>query len=194
MMTGSIRQCGAGLGLPYLSPAPPCGPSSHAACSPGPRCDHPLCHPVSQSECCRAHRRGDHTPSSMRRHRGRGEGFCTACTRGLKTHTLLFGKGTCLVWYIYALESRLQREKLPNMATPYLIRRHLVPGWVACTHAVQKPLDRRVGWSESTIGVARLRPSRAAPAACRRASDLSRATLPQQGSAQGAPPSGECLS
>ena len=33
--------------------------------------------------------------------------FWTACTRRLKIHTLLVGEGTCLVWHIYALESRL---------------------------------------------------------------------------------------
>ena len=60
-------------------------------------------------------------------------GFCTACTRRLKSPTLLCGEGTCLLWSIYALELRLQAEKLPNMASLYCTQRHLVPGWVACT-------------------------------------------------------------
>ena len=64
---------------------------------------------------------------------GGGGGFCTACTRRLKTHTLLVGEGTCLVWHIYALGSRLQTEKLPNMASSYLTWRHPVLWSVACT-------------------------------------------------------------
>ena len=43
-----------------------------------------------------------------------------ACTRRLKTHSLLFGEGTCLVWHGCALESRLRTEKVPNMASLYL--------------------------------------------------------------------------
>ena len=31
---------------------------------------------------------------------------CTACLRRPKTPTLLFGEGACLVWHIYASESR----------------------------------------------------------------------------------------
>ena len=54
-------------------------------------------------------------------------------TRGLKTHTLLFGEGTGLAWHIYDLESRLQAEKMPNMASLYLPWRHKIPWWVACT-------------------------------------------------------------
>ena len=59
--------------------------------------------------------------------------LCTACTRRLKTHMLLFGEGIRLVWHIYALELRLQTEKLLNMASLYRTWSHLVPGWVACT-------------------------------------------------------------
>ena len=45
-------------------------------------------------------------------HRGMQEmvqsgNFRTACPRRLKTHLLLFGGGTCLVWHVCALESRL---------------------------------------------------------------------------------------
>ena len=54
-------------------------------------------------------------------------------TNGFKTHTLLFGEGTGLVWHICALESRLQTGKMPNMASTYLTWRHLIPGRVACT-------------------------------------------------------------
>ena len=40
--------------------------------------------------------------------------FCTACTRPLNTHPLPVGEGTCLVWHIPALESRLQTKGLPK--------------------------------------------------------------------------------
>ena len=33
-------------------------------------------------------------------------------TRRLKSHTLLFGEGSCLVWHIYVLESRLKNCQL----------------------------------------------------------------------------------
>ena len=59
--------------------------------------------------------------------------FRTACTRRLKTHTRLFGDGTCLVWHICALGSHPQTEKLPIMVRLYLTRRHPIPGWVVCT-------------------------------------------------------------
>ena len=43
----------------------------------------------------------------------------------------LFGDGACLVWHIYALESRVQTASL------YLTWRHLVPGWVACAQCAR---------------------------------------------------------
>ena len=63
---------------------------------------------------------------------GLGGSFCTACTRRLKTPTLLVGEGTCLVWHICASESRLQTAKMPNMASSYLTGGYLDPVWVAC--------------------------------------------------------------
>ena len=63
-------------------------------------------------------------------------GFCNACTRQLKTHTLLFGEGACLVWRIYAVEPRLRTEKSRNMAR---LLSHLEASgpWVGRLHAVR---------------------------------------------------------
>ena len=61
---------------------------------------------------------------------GRGVGgFCTACTRRSENHTLLLGEGTCLVWHIWALESRPPKTKTANYGTSLS---HLEPSrpWV----------------------------------------------------------------
>ena len=83
--------------------------------------------------------------------------MCPVCTRRLATHTLPFGEGTCLVWRICALESRLQTEKKPKMAGLYLTGRRLVPRWVACTQCRNPP---SVGFAQ---GRARHRPCLTAP-------------------------------
>ena len=63
-------------------------------------------------------------------------------TNGFKTHTLLFGGGTGLVWHICALESRPQTEKVPNMASLYFTWGHPAAGWVACTQCRNSLTDR----------------------------------------------------
>ena len=48
------------------------------------------------------------------------------------SHAALWRRGLPSL-HICAWEYRLQTEILPNEASLYLIQRHLVPGWVACT-------------------------------------------------------------
>ena len=64
-------------------------------------------------------------------------GGVSACTRRLKTRTLLFGEGTCLLGHIDTLESRPKTKtaksgkSLPHLKTS--------SPWVGRLHAVQKP-------------------------------------------------------
>ena len=65
-----------------------------------------------------------------------GGSLCTACTRRLKTRTLLFAEGTGLVWHIDTPESRL-RTKTAKYGM-YLSHLETPSPWVGRLHAVQK--------------------------------------------------------
>ena len=65
-------------------------------------------------------------------------GFCTACTRRLKTETLLFGEGACLVWHRYVLESGPRTEKTAKCGK-YLSHLPTASPWVGRLHAVLNP-------------------------------------------------------